>query len=338
MPLTIFSNDISTEKQSLSLTETDMPTCGDDDLVVKVHAIGLNPVDYKAARGGLLGTSGISFGWDCSGTVTQAGSNVKDFSVGDAVLFSGDVKRGGCAAEYVAVDARLVAKKPTELSFTEAASFPLVSVTAYEAIAEQMAVTEKSAPSSTLLVINGGGGVGSAAVQLAKHHFGIGTVIATAGRAVTKEWCQRNGADHVLDHHQPLGPQLEALKVQPNLVLCTVDLDGYYDQIVEFISPSGKIVSITLGDSSKIDVGKLFFPKRLTLAIELMFTKPYFGENIASQGEMLRTIASLFATKKLQSIVTVTKSGLTVDNLNEGLDALQAGKMHGKFVVNVIEE
>jgi NADPH2:quinone reductase len=335
MPLAIHSNNIGSPSQSLSLVEVEMPECLENDVVVKVHALALNPIDYKAALGGILGKDNISFGWDGSGVITAVGSAVSGFSVGEAVLFAGSARRAGSAAEYVAVDARTVAKKPESLSFADAASFPLVGLTAVEGLKEQLSLSPASAPSATLLIINGGGGVGSLAVQVAKKMLGVGTVIATAGRDVTRDWCKEKGADHVLNHREPLGPQLASLSLTPTHVFCTVDLDLYFDQITDLISPSGKILAITIGDAAKIDVSRLFFPKRLVLAFELMFTKTWFGENLESQGEILTEIADFFVHQKFGCVITEKREGLSVESVGEGLELLKAGKLHGKFVIEV---
>lgn len=174
------------------------------DLVVEVRAFSTNPVDYKV-RSSRSGTADapVVLGWDGAGLVTTLGSEAKGFSVGDEVYFAGDLARPGPYAEQVAVDARLVARKPTRLDFAEAAALPLTSLTAWEALVDRGAA-------GSVLVIGGADGVGSIAIQLLKAAMPV-HVIATASRPETAAWCRELGADHVIDHRRDLGPQLEEL-------------------------------------------------------------------------------------------------------------------------------
>ena len=157
------------------------PKCGANDILVRVDGVSINPVDTKIRAS--LGKKPIKppciLGWDAAGTVVKVGKNVYTFREGDQVYYAGDVTRPGCNAEFQAVDARIAARKPSNLNMAEAAALPLVGITAWELLLERMIVqpTEEDID-HPILIINGAGGVGSAMIPLAKM-LGL-KVVATA--------------------------------------------------------------------------------------------------------------------------------------------------------------
>ena len=190
------------------------PQPGPRDLLVRVEAASVNPVDAKL-RGPRPGAPALLdqprvLGFDAAGVVEAVGNEVELFQPGDEVYYAGDATRPGCNAQYHLVDERLVGPKPTTLDFAEAAALPLATITAWELLFERMPFhLDAEGNTRSLLVIGGAGGVGSMAIQLARH-AGF-TVIASASREDTIAWCRDMGADHVVDHRQPLAPQLQAL-------------------------------------------------------------------------------------------------------------------------------
>jgi len=153
------------------------PTLRAGDLLVRVHAFAVNPVDTQWRWGDQPGTPVHNppqiVGWDSAGVVTEVGTHSSHFKVGDEVYFAGDSTRQGCYAEYVAVDECIVAYKPQKLSFAEAAAVPLTALTAWEAFFENLGIPFKpSVPARTLLIVGGAGGVGSMAIQIAKRVAG----------------------------------------------------------------------------------------------------------------------------------------------------------------------
>ncbi|WP_144874276.1 zinc-binding alcohol dehydrogenase family protein, partial [Hyella patelloides] len=168
------------------------PQPTDRDLLVRIKAVAVNPVDYKV-RSSIKEqpTTPKILGWDGSGIVEQVGADTSLFKVGDEVYYAGSITRPGTNSEYQLVDERIVGKKPRNLSFVEAAALPLTTITAWEALFERLAITAHQ--KSTILIINGAGGVGSIAIQLAKQVAGL-QVIATASRKETIAWCQKMGA------------------------------------------------------------------------------------------------------------------------------------------------
>ena len=173
--------------------ELDKPQATGKDLLVRVKAIAVNPVDCKvrASIKGKLDTPKI-IGWDAAGVVEEVGEDTSLFQVGDEVMYAGSIDRPGSNSEYQLVDERIVGRKPSSLSFAEAAALPLTTITAWEALFERLGIepdkTQKN-QASTLLIINGAGGVGSIAIQLAKQIAGL-QIVATASREETVSWCR----------------------------------------------------------------------------------------------------------------------------------------------------
>src|ERR1700722_4805832 len=191
--------------------ETAKPEPRGRDISVAVKAISANPGDYKVRKRAAPpeGETKI-LGYDAAGIVDAVGPDVTLFKAGDEVFYAGSILRQGTNSEYHLVDERIVGRKPTSLSFAEAAALPLTAITAWELLFDRLGVVHGAGAGSTLLVINGAGGVGSILIQLARKLTGL-TVIATASRPETIAWCQEMGAHHVIDHTKPLTEGLRAI-------------------------------------------------------------------------------------------------------------------------------
>jgi zinc-binding alcohol dehydrogenase family protein len=187
-------------EESLLDVEIPKPKAKGKDLLVKIHAVSVNPVDTKVrAPKDTVEKEPKILGWDASGVVVEAGEDCELFQPGDLVYYAGDITRQGSYCEYQLIDERIVGKKPENLSFAEAAAMPLTTITAWEGIYDRLRITEKD-KGKTILIINGAGGVGSIAIQIAKH-AGL-KVIATASREETKNWCEKMGADVIINHRK----------------------------------------------------------------------------------------------------------------------------------------
>ena len=186
------------DRNVLNLEKIATPTPGDSELLVKVFACGVNPVDYKIRSGmiGLPRSFPSVLGYDVSGQVTEVGSGVNRFKAGDDVFFSGQITDNGGYAEYCVVDESIVSRKPENISHTEAAAIPLSGQTAWEALFERAGV--KSGES--VLIHAAAGGVGSLAIQLAKWK-GL-TVFTTASQPQHIEMARQFGADHVINYRE----------------------------------------------------------------------------------------------------------------------------------------
>ena len=186
------------DQSVLSLEQIATPKPGDSELLIKVFACGVNPVDYKIRSGmiGLPRSFPSVLGYDVSGQVAEVGSGVTRFKVGDEVFFSGQITDNGGYAEYCTVDESIVSLKPENVSHPEAATIPLSGQTAWEALFERA----EAKKGETVLIHAGAGGVGSLAIQLAKWK-GL-TVFTTASQPQHIEMAQQLGADHVINYRE----------------------------------------------------------------------------------------------------------------------------------------
>ena len=186
------------DRSVLSLEQIPTPTPGDGELLVKVFACGVNPVDYKIRAGmiGLPRSFPSVLGYDVSGQVAEVGSAVRRFKAGDDVFFSGLITDNGGYAEYCVVNESIVSQKPANVSHIEASTIPLSGQTAWEALFERAGVKA----GESVLIHAGAGGVGSLAIQLAKWK-GL-TVFTTAGQPQHIEMVRQFGADHVINYKE----------------------------------------------------------------------------------------------------------------------------------------
>jgi zinc-binding alcohol dehydrogenase family protein len=304
------------------------------DLLIRVDAVALNPVDFKLRGRDPTNGQHKVLGWDGAGVVETCGAEATGFRVGDRVYFAGAFQRDGSNADFVAIDERIVAHAPASVDATVAASVPLVALTAWEGL-EQCGVDPSLAGSGhhqSILVIPGAGGVGSYVIQFAKA-AGL-QVIATASREESREACLALGADFVINHREPLKPQLEKLGINDvNFIFDAVDLKGYGEQFSQIIQPFGKIASITmLGESLEfLDAFKL---KSVSLACEFMFTRPqYEPKHMNHQREILTKVAKMIDNKKLHTPIWKSLSW-SLAALREGHQLQESGKAIGKIVMS----
>jgi len=313
--------------------ETPKPIPGAHDLLVKIAAVSVNPVDFKvrqnSAKDKVLDTPKI-IGWDAVGVVEAVGANVSLFKVGDAIYYAGDITKPGSNAAYQLVDERIVGKKPATLSMEAAAAMPLTVLTAWEILFDRIRINEKD-KGKTLLIIGGAGGVGSIAIQLAKKIAGL-TVIATASRPETIAWCQQQGADVVVNHKDLVTEVRNAGFHYVDFIVDFVDINAYWDSVVELIKPQGHIASIT-GSSNPIALNKLK-SKSASFSWELMYTRSSFQtDDMIEQHNILNTVADLLDAGTLTTTLQQTLVGLTVANFRQAHALLESGKTIGKVVI-----
>lgn len=330
----------TTDPNCLIEFEAPMPEPGPHDVLVQVAAAGINPVDTKIRVS--LGDAPVDppriLGWDAAGTVTAMGSEVDHFQVGDEVFYAGDLTRPGCNAEFQAVDARLVARKPKSWSFAEAAALPLVVLTAWELLLERMMVHATDEDSDKpILIINGAGGVGSAMIPIAKM-LGL-QVVATASRPATQAWCKALGADHVINHREALAPQCEAIGITAFPYIANLhDTDLYWDTTAELIAPQGAIGCI-VEPKTKLHLGDPLKAKCVRICWEFMAARAKFQTpDMHRQGEILTDLADLCDQGIFPKLDTRVLKGLTTTNLIEAHAAMESSTAHGKLVVEIESE
>lgn len=314
-------------------TELPEPVPGPHDLLVRIKAVAVNPIDTKLRAAVGVGDPPRQLGWDAAGVVAAVGERVGRFRVGDAVMFAGDAGRAGCNAEAVLVDGRLVGRKPARLSWAEAASVPLTGLTAWECLFERLDLDPAGGTGRgrSLLILGGAGGVGSIAIQLARRAGAV--VIASASRPESAAWVRQLGADHVVDHHRPLAPQLAALGFEAvDRIANFSDTDAYWEVMAELIAPLGSIVAI-VGNRHPLDLNRLK-AKSVTFAWEFMFTRSQFQTaDMGRQGEILDHLAALFEAGELRPTLGRTLSPINAANLAIAHTQLASGNTIGKIAL-----
>ncbi|MFA7553339.1 MAG: zinc-binding alcohol dehydrogenase family protein [Spongiibacteraceae bacterium] len=327
--------------ESLVDIELPQPKAYGHDLLVKVSAIAVNPVDYKI-RQNVASSEGEYkvLGWDAVGEVVATGDAVTAFKPGDNVYYAGDLNRQGSNAEYQLVDERLVGTKPKSLSNAEAAAQPLTTITAWELLFEHLSIRQQS-PDSTetsdevILVVGAAGGVGSILLQLAKAITGA-TIIATASRESSAAWVKRLGAHHVVDHTQPLQPQIEALIANEGIgqvthVASLNSTQTYFDSYADLLIPFGKIAMID--DPETVNIGKLK-SKSLSLHWEFMFARSMFkAADMNEQSRLLNRVSDLVDTGYVQTTAGKNLGTINAVNLRAAHEELESGRSIGKIVL-----
>ena len=319
--------------EALLDVELPAPQPGPRDLLVRVMAISVNPVDTKIRRNVSPGAGEAKvLGWDVAGEVLEVGAEVRQFRPGDKVFYAGAIDRAGANSELHVVDERIVGRMPGSLDFARAAALPLTAITAWELLFERLGVREgKGDERQSLLVIGAAGGVGSILVQLAHQLTGL-TVIGTASRAETQQWVRELGAHHVIDHSQPLLPQLKALgHDQVSMVASLTHTDQHLDQLIEALAPQGKLALID--DPAQLDVVKLK-RKSLSLHWEFMYTRSLFQtEDMVEQHRLLNRVSQLIDDGVLKTTVGEHFGRIDAANLRRAHALLESGKARGKIVL-----
>lgn len=325
------------DPQSLFDTELPTPLPASHDLLVRVEAISVNPVDTKvrAPKPDKIEAEKTPhvLGWDAAGIVEAVGPDVKRFKPGDEVYYAGDITRPGSNAEFQLVDEHIVGHKPRTLTFAEAAAMPLTTITAWEALFDRMHIDRHGANhGQSLFIIGGAGGVGSIAIQLGRL-AGL-VVIATASRPETQEWVTSMGAHHVVNHRDHLPTQLSALNFAAMHYIANFNnTDTYWSIMAELIRPQGKIVCI-VENTAPIDLN-LLKSKSASFSWEFMFTRAmYRTPDMAAQGDLLNEVADLIDAKKLRTTLTETLSPINATNLRQAHARLESGHAIGKLVLS----
>ncbi|GGE76759.1 zinc-binding alcohol dehydrogenase family protein [Stappia taiwanensis] len=303
------------------------------DLLVAVKAVAVNPVDTKIrAPKDAVEEAPRVLGWDASGVVEAVGPDVTLFQPGDAVFYAGDLTRPGSNQQFQLVDERIVGHKPKSLSHAEAAALPLTSITAYEAFFHRLGIDRDGADAGqTLLIIGGAGGVGSIGIQLAKR-AGL-TVLATASRPETIAWVKELGADHVINHREPMVEQVRALGIEHVDHIAIFNDMRHWAEAVELIRPQGGIVSI---DDTDLPMPmELMKTKAASLHWELMFTRAMFQTpDMIEQHRLLCFIADQIDRGFLRTTLDTELSPINAANLREAHRRIERGTAKGKIAIS----
>jgi NADPH:quinone reductase-like Zn-dependent oxidoreductase len=319
----------------LRVEEVDKPTPGPRDVLIEVHASAVNPVDWKVRSGAQRSIMRYDLPWilglDVSGVVVAKGSSVTRFEVGDEVWSSPTHRRPGCYAEYVCIDEREVAKKPKNLSHEEAASIPLVGLTAYQCLVEACRLKK----GDRVLIHAGAGGVGSFGIQLAKH---LGAHVLTTASPRNEAFVRELGADEVIDYTR--GSFADGL-APVDAVLDSLG-ESAFDDNLRALRRGGRMANITFDVGKHIERHGSFF-SLFTLAVAFLRLSlvPLVRKGVRSRhvikrcdGEQLGEITRLVEAGVIKPIVD------RVVPLAQIQDAHRHSETHharGKIVVKVRE-
>jgi NADPH2:quinone reductase len=313
------------------------------DVRVKVEAVSVNPVDWKVRVGAFddptrtFGPPKI-IGFDAAGVVEAAGPDAL-FKVGDTVYYAGDLTRPGTNQQFHLVDSRIVGAMPLTLDFAAAAALSLTTLTAWESLFDRLRISRTNNAGKCLLIINGAGGVGSITIQLAKKLAPGLRVVATAGKPESVAWCKGLGADDVISHRAPLGPQLAALGLPTvDYIYFTHSTTEYWDQACDLIAPQGSMNTIVLlpGAGSLLNMMPLYM-KSVTFSTEAMFTRGMFKTaDIAQQHALLTEVGRMIDSGSLK---VTTREGsnfgvVNAANLARAHAELEKGTTIGKLVLS----
>lgn len=317
---------------SLVDIELPRPVATGRDLLVEIRAVSVNPVDTKVRKSARPEPGAWKvLGWDAAGVVVEAGPEATLFKPGDAVFYAGAIGRSGSNAEFHLVDERIVGHKPASLGWAEAAAMPLTTITAWETLFERMDVRRAVPGAPVLLVVGGAGGVGSITIQLARALTGL-TVIATASRPKTRAWVQELGAHHVIDHRQPMAPQVAALGVgAPGFVFCTTNTLDHAADIAELIAPQGRMTIID--EPAGFDIIP-FKRKSVSIHLELMYTRSiYETADMGQQGALLNEVARMVDAGTLRTTHAETFGVINAATLKRAHALIESGQSMGKITL-----
>ncbi|WP_037319072.1 NADP-dependent oxidoreductase [Salegentibacter sp. Hel_I_6] len=314
-------------KDSLSINEIEKPSVKSNQILVEVKAASLNPIDYKMAQGHLkeLLTLDlpVTIGFDVSGVVVEKGADVSDFKIGDEIYSRVPQEEMGTVAEFVAISADKVAKKPENISFEEASGLPLTGITAIQAL-EKAGIKEDD----RILIHAGSGGVGSFAIQYAKAK---GAIVYTTTSSKNVDWVKALGADRVIDYKEE-----DYKEVANNLDIVFDTLgDDYTFDAFEIVKEGGVVTSI-VGPPDE-ESAKIMGIKDYKLPEEL--SKLAKEKSVAYKHTWMQPNAA-----QLKGIKTMVEEGdikPTVDliyDFKDGIDAyeyLATGRAEGKVIISL---
>ncbi len=312
---------------SLEDLEVPVPEPGPHDLLVRVEAVSVNPVDVKVRASTDPGREPKILGWDAAGVVEAAGADVTLFAPGDEVYYAGSIDRPGTDAQLHAVDERIVGHKPRGLTFAQAAALPLTTITAWETLFDRFRLTPESP--GVLVVLGAAGGVGSMITQLTRALTRM-VVIGTASRPESRQWVLDHGAHHVVDHHDLVQG---VLGIAPDGVthVFSTHTAGSIEAFAEILQPGGAITAID--DPEGLDVVPLK-TKSLSFHWEFMFTRPLFqAVDLVEQHNLLDRVAEMVSEGTIQTTLARELGPINAATLREAHAMVEEGRMVGKVVV-----
>ncbi|MBI3234179.1 MAG: NADP-dependent oxidoreductase [Bacteroidetes bacterium] len=322
------------KNEKLHLTDIAVPAVKENDVLVEVHAAGLNLLDSKIKTGEfklvLPYKLPLILGHDVAGVVTKVGSKVTKFKVGDEVYSRPSDFRIGTFAEFIAIDEKDVAHKPKNISMEEAASIPLVALTVWQALVEKA----KLKKGQKVFIQAGSGGVGTIAIQLAKY---LGATVATTASEKSFELLKSLGADVLIDYKKQ---DFESVLKDYDVVLNSQDKKTL-EKSLRIAKPNGKVISISGPPTpdfatamkapwfvkiilSLISSGIRKMAKKLNVAYSFLFMR--------AEGEQLQEITKLIESGAIKPVIDKI---FPFEQINDALSYVESGRSKGKVVVKM---
>ena len=318
----------------LQLADMSLPEVKDNDVLVEVHAAGANLLDSKIKTGEfkliLPYQLPLILGHDVAGVITGVGKNVKKFKIGDEVYARPADHRIGTFAEFIAIDEKDVALKPKNLSMEEAASIPLVALTAWQALVEKAQIKK----GQKVFIQAGSGGVGTIAIQLAKH---LGATVATTASGKSFDLLTDLGADLIIDYKNS---DFESRLSDYDVVLNSQDKKTL-EKSLRILKSGGKLISISGPPTPDFarEIGAPWFVKIILSLISVDIRKKAKQQNVdysflfmRAQGEQLSKIATLIEAGTIRPVMDKIFS---FDQINEALSYVESGRAKGKVVIKI---
>ncbi|OJJ69756.1 hypothetical protein ASPBRDRAFT_131142 [Aspergillus brasiliensis CBS 101740] len=313
------------------------------DVLVQVKACSVNPIDTKVRKGTyddapdyykFVPQGFHIIGFDGAGTVVEVGPQCTNFKPGDDVFYVSSTTRQGSTAEYLLVDERSCSQKPKSLDFVESASMGLTFGTAYQSLIDRLEIKQNE--NVGILIINGGGGVGSAAIQIARKVLQLPVVIATASRPETMDSCRRMGATHVVNHREDLESQIKALNLDVPIryVYVVARTEQYIHLLGKICAPFAKVCSIV---QAKFDLyGTEFMSKSMTFSWDWLGTAAYHRTNLENYQRIFEALARYVDEGKVKPNLS-RRLKLNVAGLKEAHRLIESATTVGKIALGVDE-
>ena len=321
-------------EQSLEFQEIPVPVIQPNQLLIRTQAASFNPLDYKIVRGDFKAVRKIQFpqgiGRDVSGIVEKIGKSIKGFKVGDKVFSRIDENLVGTMAEYVVSNEEDVALMPSNLSFNEAASIPLAGLTAYQSLVDVAQLSSQE----NVLIYAGSGGVGTIAIQLAKH---LGAYVTATASTKNVDMVKKLGTDQVIDYTK------ENFQEQGKQFDVVYDTLGGEHTLNSFkmLKPGGRVISIA-GDLDDITAKQLKLNRFIRFLLSLKVKKvintaskldaSYRFHLMSPNGNQLQKLAELYESEIIKPIIDKT---YIFEESIQALKYLSKGHAKGKVVVQM---
>jgi NADPH:quinone reductase-like Zn-dependent oxidoreductase len=310
------------------------PELREDDVLVQVHAAGVNVVDSKIRNGEfrfiLPYRLPLILGNDVAGVVVRVGSRVRRFKPGDEVYARPDKDRIGTFAEFISMNEDAVAIKPKGLAMEEAASIPLVGLTAWQVLIERANLKK----GQKVLIHAGSGGVGTFAIQLAKH---VGAVVATTTSTANLDWVKALGADIVIDYSKD---DFATMLRDYDVVLNSLG-GATLQKSLRVLKPGGKLISLSGPPDPAFakDIGASWILRQVIRLLSYRIRNKAKRHRVSysflfmkANGDQLREITSLIESGVIRPVVDRV---FPFESTNEALAYIEKGRAKGKVVVKV---